>query len=577
MSNKMSGAKAQGTIEYLVILAVIVVISLVVVGLATNVVGSPSTQINSSTEKVGSLTSGGITVVESVTDSQGDSIIRLQNNSGENLTLNKVSVGDNETIFNEQLVSGDAKSFSLSDLDLSCPCSEGQEKVSCSFIFYLTTQNGLSKKQTITTTTQCTPVTTPVDPTKVVGLGTGTVADPFKIKSCREIQNINQNPYDNFILATDINCTETKTWNSGAGFIPIGTTSSCTDVACADETSCELPVGCASTWYSTTGCSEDFDPSCSDETTCTGYCMGLWFEENTCANPTCATQESCIRAVGCGSTWNHTAFTGSLNGNNHTINNLFIYDTSDEVQVGLFNYTNGATIQNLGLVDVNITGRTVTGSLAAYQEGGLISNSYSTGNVTGDMSVTSNFIGGLVGQSNNATIRNSYSTAKVDGWVVVGGLVGHAEGSLIDNSYTLGTVTGLQRVGGLVGSAYSSTINHSYSSKNVTGNVYVGGLVGYNYNSPMNNSFSTGIITGSAPVGGLAGILSSGTITNSYWYNVVGDSATNCYSAGNTGCTAKTDLSWFYTTTNAPMSTWTFGTDGNWVARDGNYPILSWQ
>ena len=62
---------AQGTIEYLVIIAIIVVISLVVVGLATSTIGSSSTQIGSSSDKLGNLTSGGISVVEAVTDLDG--------------------------------------------------------------------------------------------------------------------------------------------------------------------------------------------------------------------------------------------------------------------------------------------------------------------------------------------------------------------------------------------------------------------------------------------------------------------------------------------------------------------------
>ena len=86
-------------------------------------------------------------------------------------------------------------------------------------------------------------------------------------------------------------------------------------------------------------------------------------------------------------------FTGTFDGLGHTITDLYINRPATD-DVGLFGYTgSSAVIRNVGLVNGNITGQTSVGGLVGYNEGS-ISNSYSTGAVTG----TSAFdAGGLVG------------------------------------------------------------------------------------------------------------------------------------------------------------------------------------
>lgn len=58
------------------------------------------------------------------------------------------------------------------------------------------------------------------------GEGAGKFGDPYLITNCEELQSINDtfgssNKYV-FQLANDIDCSETITWNDGAGFVPIG-------------------------------------------------------------------------------------------------------------------------------------------------------------------------------------------------------------------------------------------------------------------------------------------------------------------------------------------------------------------
>jgi hypothetical protein len=143
---------------------------------------------------------------------------------------------------------------------------------------------------------------------------------------------------------------------------------------------------------------------------------------------------------------------------------------------------------------------------------GQIFSSYSTGTVSGDVSV-----GGFVG-GNSGIITSSSSTGTVSGNMHVGGLVGsNQERGSITSSSSTGTVSGDLSVGGLVGTnLYYGHINTSYSTSAVSGNEYVGGLVGENSNDcRIASSYSSGTVRGGWRVGGLVGD-NLGSITSSY-------------------------------------------------------------
>ncbi|MCT7535790.1 filamentous hemagglutinin N-terminal domain-containing protein [Aliarcobacter cryaerophilus] len=244
-------------------------------------------------------------------------------------------------------------------------------------------------------------------------------------------------------------------------------------------------------------------------------------------------------------------FTGTFDGLGFAISNLYINHPITDF-VGLFGYTNNATIKNIGLKNVGITGGNYTGGLVGYNEGGTITNSYATGTVGGHSS-GGFYVGGLVGyNANSGTITNSYATGTVggdsSGGSYVGGLVGENVGT-ITNSYATGTVGGGSgggsHVGGLVGyNANSGTITNSYATGTVSGHSggrsYVGGLVGYNANSgTITNSYATGTVSGhsgSRPhVGGLVGENDNGTIENSFY-----DKETNTASMDDDSAYGKT-------------------------------------
>jgi len=176
----------------------------------------------------------------------------------------------------------------------------------------------------------------------------------------------------------------------------------------------------------------------------------------------------------------------------------------------------------------NVRGETV-GGLVGKNEGGTIMNCYAIGYINGEDGYYSAGAGGLVGRNSNwhdnengvdkgGIIENSYATGNViAGRKSGGGLVGENYGTTITNCFAVGNVTG-GIVGGLIG-WNSGTITNSYAMGNVAGST-AGGLVGKNeYNrSSIKKSYSTGNVNGTgSTVGGLVGENDSGSIKKSYY------------------------------------------------------------
>lgn len=289
-------------------------------------------------------------------------------------------------------------------------------------------------------------------------------------------------------------------------------------------------------------------------------------------------------------------FTGSYNGNGKTISNLNI-NRIDKDYVGLFEYSKG-DIDNVTLLEVDISGKATVGGLVGYQNGGAIVDCSVSGSVNG----TGSRVGGLIGESYEVVeVIGCYSTASVEGLNDVGGLIGynsystiekcHATGNVkgnssttgglvasnnngvIKNCYATGSVFGLyDEVGGLVGwNAYSGAqIINSYAIGHVTGDGSdIGGLVGENKGSAIvDKCYSTGKVTGGTKVGGLIGeSIEDATTTDSYWDTETSELVT---SAGGTGKTTAE------ITQQSTFAGWDF--DDTWAINEGvSYPYLSWQ
>ncbi|PHV47677.1 hypothetical protein CSQ91_22540 [Janthinobacterium sp. BJB301] len=214
----------------------------------------------------------------------------------------------------------------------------------------------------------------------------------------------------------------------------------------------------------------------------------------------------------------HNAFTGSLDGQGHTISGLYINRPSDDY-AGLIGYTDRTSlISNIGLLGGSVNGAFAVGSLVG-SNAGLVSNSYATTTVNGESSV-----GGLVGENFDGTISASHASGTVSGSNgKVGGLAGQNSGSIID-SYASGNASGLRNIGGLVGDnrGYDgavASVRGSYANGNVTATEdNAGGLVGYNKSGTIADSYASGAVSGDRDVGGLLGYNSRSTdsVSNSY-------------------------------------------------------------
>ena len=206
-----------------------------------------------------------------------------------------------------------------------------------------------------------------------------------------------------------------------------------------------------------------------------------------------------------------TPFTGVFDGGGHTISNLTITASTKE-HIGLFGCIgSGGQAYNLGLADVNITGRNNVGGLAG-ESSGAITACYVAGSVNGDECV-----GGLVG-SNSGLLTSCYATGSV-GVIDIysystGGLVG-SNGGLLTSCYATGVVNGNYSVGGLIGDSGGS-VTACYASSIVDGIDSVGGLVGYTTGS-FACCYATGSVCGSSSVGGLIGFDYGNLLIGCFW------------------------------------------------------------
>ena len=205
-----------------------------------------------------------------------------------------------------------------------------------------------------------------------------------------------------------------------------------------------------------------------------------------------------------------TAFKGTFLGNGYEIKNLSYEESGTEYfgNLGLFGYTDGATIKDLGLSNVTISNENCArnvGALIGNAKGSTIENCYvSGGSINYSIDVkTSSYVGGLVGSSDDSSINNCFSSidinvgGKSDTQVTTGGLVGKSESSSISNSYSLGNITQstFGSIGGFVANTMHGSINNCYSMGNVkstsTNNNTIGGFVG-DSQSTITNAYATG-------------------------------------------------------------------------------------
>jgi len=264
--------------------------------------------------------------------------------------------------------------------------------------------------------------------------GSGNSSDPFVITNCTQLQNIQNNLTANYVLGNDIDCTDTRNWNGGAGFVPIGNISS------------------------------QFN----------GTLEGNYYIiKNLYRN---------ISWSGWGGLFGYS----SGNISNLGLINLYI---SAKNLGGLALFQSGGIINNVYVTGF-LSGDGSVGGLVGYSHGNIL-NSYSEVNLSSIIGGGSYALGGLVGVQVEGLIKNSHTLGNINGAGGEGGLVGEQQGGIIDNSYSTINVSGYGggACGGIVGNQYGGLINNSYSLGNVYGPNIAGGLVGYSGGGIISNSF----------------------------------------------------------------------------------------
>lgn len=131
--------RAQGTIEYVVLLAIIVVISLVVISLISGFIDSAPGLTKDNSQLVWS--SQDVSIVESVADSKGDAIFKFSNNSADDITIVGVNIdGEDKNLTITKVPVGSDAAISVSNLP-ACTGNEHGYKINIIYI----DQHGLTK------------------------------------------------------------------------------------------------------------------------------------------------------------------------------------------------------------------------------------------------------------------------------------------------------------------------------------------------------------------------------------------------------------------------------------------------
>ena len=215
-----------------------------------------------------------------------------------------------------------------------------------------------------------------------------------------------------------------------------------------------------------------------------------------------------------GDGWNPVeSFSGRFEGRGYVIKNLTVSRASERY-CGLFGQVkNNATINNLKLENVNVSGGEYTGAIA-----GACSGNISNCLVNGTVSSQSANVGGVFGSFENGVAQNIVAKVNVNGNESIGGFVGAMTSGTIQYCSEEGSVTGINKVGGFVGRITplgTTNLSQVYSHCSIIATENAGGFMGTleSQNSSalnLRDSYAKGKITSCIETsGGFIGNLSA--------------------------------------------------------------------
>jgi hypothetical protein len=175
--------------------------------------------------------------------------------------------------------------------------------------------------------------------------------------------------------------------------------------------------------------------------------------------------------ISIGNYQNNRPFSGIFIGNGKRIYNVYIDEPNTPYQ-GFFGYTLNAHLYEVGLVNITASGRNYTGGMVAYAGNTRINDSY----VSGGTLFALSYCGGLVGYQtpgDNSIISGCYNTCTVTGNNYVGGLVGYSDRATVRNSYAAALVSAQgSAVGAIIGGAQDVLNYNCYFNDSITGQAF---------------------------------------------------------------------------------------------------------
>ncbi len=266
-------------------------------------------------------------------------------------------------------------------------------------------------------------------------------------------------------------------------------------------------------------------------------------------------------------------FTGTLDGNFHTISNV----TTSSSDAGIFGWIDASTVS-----DLIIDGATITSSGGAGVLAAAATNSSTITNVhvvNSSITSTNGYTGGLVNFTTNSAISQcSFTNGSLSaaGHPYVAGIAAQLLSSTITDCYSNASLEG-NSSGGLAGATSNATITRSYSAGTfVSLGTANGGLVGLDSGSlTIVDSFSATSMSGSGT--DIGAIIGDGTYTaTNVYFDETLAGRSNCSGTASATCTAVNSdgLSPNYfkdNTTNLPLSNWSFGYGNPWRSTN-TYP-----
>jgi peptidoglycan hydrolase-like protein with peptidoglycan-binding domain len=442
------------------------------------------------------------------------------------------------------------------------------------------------------------------------------------ISNCTELQAMSGNLDGNYVLSGNIDCSDTVNWNSGEGFVPVGTnvTPFTGSLEGAGYTISNLTINRpAEDYVGLFGWAEGItvqDLTITGSVEGSSYVGALAGRTNT---GSISISNVNIGADVIGSNSYIGGIVGDAEGDSISITDSSM--TGSVVVDGLNADSIGGLVGYIYASDATIDSSFNTGSIAVVTEdyayygiGGLvgynddvldISNSYNTGNISVTAGTYTEYgIGGLVGYYYYAgTISNSYNIGDISvtsGTYSshIGGLFGYADDdTTITNSFSQGNIninsgTTVSFVGGVFGLWDYSPLSasDSYSSTNITINASstiseVGGFIGalQDAGAVISESFSSGSVSATsdtldyADIGGFMGEYTSSTLSLIY-YDKTNSNQDLCISSIDpdpVSCTAIESNSTYFlgNNTSEPMASWNFSTI--WSTVSGKLPILT--